>query len=144
MIPKYKRPAPPLATTWPGYQNTGTPKIAQAAYDIGWEDFFTDARLKALITIAIRENRDLRISAANIMQAQGQYDVQHAGLFPTISATGGPIYQAPASASGLSFAPVWNRTKAMMPLAGDGSLNIIKGGSVFPPTRLICSAVSAA
>ncbi|KAA8390770.1 efflux transporter outer membrane subunit [Acetobacter tropicalis] len=105
MIPKYKRPAPPLATTWPAYQNTGNPKLQQAAYDIGWNDFFTDPRLKALIAIAIRENRDLRVAAANIAEAQGQYDVQHAGLFPTISASGGPMYQAPSDAAGLSFAP---------------------------------------
>ena len=91
MIPKYTRPTPPLATTYPAYQATGNLRLAQAASDIGWEDFFTDPRLKALITIALRENRDLRISAANIAPAQGQYDVQHAGLFPTISATGGPM-----------------------------------------------------
>ncbi|OUI90043.1 RND transporter [Acetobacter persici] len=131
MIPKYKRPAPPLATTWPGYQNTGAPKIAQAAYDIGWEDFFTDARLKALITIAIRENRDLRISAANIMQAQGQYDVQHAGLFPTISATGGPIYQAPASASGLSFAPGLEQNRSGDPFGGGRVFKYYQGGIGF-------------
>jgi multidrug efflux system outer membrane protein len=58
MIPKYKRPTPPVATTWPAYQNTSSPKLQQAAYDIGWSDFFTDPRLKALIAIAIRENRD--------------------------------------------------------------------------------------
>ncbi|MFE8872558.1 MULTISPECIES: efflux transporter outer membrane subunit [Acetobacter] len=131
MIPKYKRPAPPLATTWPSYQNTGAPKIAQAAYDIGWEDFFTDARLKALITIAIRENRDLRISAANIMQAQGQYDVQHAGLFPTISATGGPIYQAPASASGLSFAPGLDTNKNNASFGGGRVFKYYQGGIGF-------------
>ncbi|MCX2560668.1 efflux transporter outer membrane subunit [Acetobacter farinalis] len=112
MIPKYTRPAPPLATTWPGYQATGNPRLAQAASDIGWEDFFTDPRLKALITIALRQNRDLRISAANIAQAQGQYDVQHAGLFPTISATGGPMYQAPSDAAGLSFAPGLDTNKS--------------------------------
>lgn len=105
MIPKYKRPTPPVATTWPAYQNTTSPKLQQAAYDIGWSDFFTDPRLKALIAIAIRENRDIRVAAANIAEAQGQYDVQHAGLFPTISATGGPMYQAPSDAAGLSFAP---------------------------------------
>lgn len=119
MIPKYTRPAPPLATTWPGYQTTGNQRLTQAANDIGWEDFFTDPRLRALISIAIRENRDLRISAANIAQAQGQYDIQHAGLFPSISATGGPMYQAPSDAAGLSFAPGLDSGKSSGGMARD-------------------------
>jgi multidrug efflux system outer membrane protein len=105
MIPNYKRPQPPLAKTWPAYQSTGGSQLEQTAADIGWRDFFTDPRLQALIAIALRENRDLRSAAASITEAQGQYDVQHAGLFPSISASGGPMYQAPSSAAGLSFAP---------------------------------------
>ncbi|MFT9016297.1 MAG: efflux transporter outer membrane subunit [Acetobacter sp.] len=105
MIPKYKRPQPPLATTWPAYQTTGSAKEARSAYDLGWRDFFTDPRLQALITIALRENRDLRSAAASVAEAQGAYDVQHAGLFPKINATGGPMYMGPSEAAGLSFAP---------------------------------------
>ncbi|OUI98217.1 RND transporter [Acetobacter sp. DsW_54] len=105
MIPKYTRPTPPLATTWPDYAQTGDKLLPKVAADIGWREFFVDPRLQALITIALRENRDLRTSASNIATAQGEYDVQHAGLFPTISATGGPMYQAPSDAAGLSFAP---------------------------------------
>lgn len=105
MIPKYTRPKPPLASAWPDYAQTGDSLLPKVAADIGWREFFVDPRLQALITIALRENRDLRTSAANIATAQGEYDVQHAGLFPTISATGGPMYQAPSDAAGLSFAP---------------------------------------
>lgn len=105
MIPKYTRPTPPLAKDWPAYAQTGDSLLPKVAADIGWREFFVDPRLQALIAIALRENRDLRTAAANIATAQGQYDVQHAGLFPTISATGGPIYQVPSNAAGLSFAP---------------------------------------
>lgn len=131
MIPKYTRPTPPLATTWPAYQNTANPRLQQAAYDIGWADFFTDARLKALIAIAIRENRDLRVAAASIEEAQGQYDIQHAGLFPTISASGAAIYQAPSSAAGLSFAPGLDKGKGERPY-GDGHVfKYYQGGIGF-------------
>ncbi|ASL39113.1 MULTISPECIES: efflux transporter outer membrane subunit [Acetobacter] len=105
MIPKYKRPQPPLAQTWADYQHTDNAMLQKAASDIGWRDFFIDPRLQQLITIALRENRDIRQAAASIVEAQGRYDIQHAGLFPSIGATGGPMYQAPSDAAGLSFAP---------------------------------------
>ncbi|WP_407927089.1 efflux transporter outer membrane subunit [Acetobacter garciniae] len=105
MIPTYHRPHPPLATTWPAYQTTGSATASTKAYDLGWRDFFTDPRLQALITIALRENRDLRSAIASVAEAQGAYDIQHSGLFPKIGATGGPMYQAPSDAAGLSFAP---------------------------------------
>ena len=132
MIPKYKRPAPPLATSWPAYQNTGNPRLQQAATDIGWKDFFVDPRLQALITIALRENRDLREAAANISEAQGLYDTQHAGLFPTISATGGPMYQAPSDAAGLTFAPGLDAGKSNNAAFGDGRVfKYYQGGIGF-------------
>lgn len=131
MIPKYTRPTPPLATTWPAYQNTNNQRLQQTAYDIGWSDFFTDARLKALIAIAIRENRDLRVAAANIAEAQGQYDVQHAGLFPAITASGSGIYQAPSGAAGLSFAPGLEQGRGGRPYSDGRVFKYYQGGIGF-------------
>ncbi|MBE7730057.1 efflux transporter outer membrane subunit [Komagataeibacter sp. FXV3] len=106
MIPHYKRPTPPLAKAWPTYANTGDPvQENPLAANLGWAEFFTDPRLRALIAIAIRENRDLRQAAADIRRAQGQYDIQHATLFPAISGGGEAIFQGPSDAAGLSFAP---------------------------------------
>ncbi|MBY4641661.1 efflux transporter outer membrane subunit [Gluconacetobacter entanii] len=106
MIPHYKRPAAPVSQNWPTYggdsQAVGENTLAA---NLGWSEFFTDARLKALIAIAIRDNRDLREAAANIRRAQGQFDIQHAGLFPQIGGNGGAMFQGPSSAAGLSFAP---------------------------------------
>lgn len=105
MIPRYHRPHPPLAKTWPTYEKTDNISTKTIASEIGWKDFFIDPRLRALIAIAIRENRDLRTAAASIAEAQGQYDVQHARLFPSISATSRVMYMMPSKAAGLSFAP---------------------------------------
>lgn len=131
MIPNYKRPQPPLAKTWPAYQTTGDRQLEQTATDIGWRDFFTDPRLQGLIAIALRENRDLRSAAASITEAQGQYDVQHAGLFPAISASGGPIYQAPSSAAGLSFAPGLDQGKGGESYGGGHVFKYYQGGIGF-------------
>ena len=78
MIPHYHRPKPPLAKTWPTYAKTDNMSTNIIASNIGWKNFFIDPRLRALIAIAIRENRDLRAAAASIVEAQGEYDVQHA------------------------------------------------------------------
>ena len=105
MIPKYQRPQPPLAKTWPAYQTTGSATTSRSAYDLGWRDFFIDPRLQALMTIALRENRDLRSAAASVAEAQGTYDIPHSGLSPKNGASGGAMYIGPSNAGGLSFAP---------------------------------------
>jgi multidrug efflux system outer membrane protein len=67
-----------------------TSDTAGAASDIGWRDFFGDQRLKRLIDVALRNNRDLRVSVLNIEQARAQYQVRRADSLPTvgIGATG--------------------------------------------------------
>ena len=98
MEPKYVQPAAPVSgafpasgvyATQPGPANGGARSAnGQAAVDIGWRDFFADARLQRLIELALKNNRDLRVSVLNIQQAQAQYRVARASLFPTINAAG--------------------------------------------------------
>jgi multidrug efflux system outer membrane protein len=98
MEPKYVQPAAPetgafpasgVYATQPGPANGGARSAnGQAAVDIGWRDFFADARLQRLIELALKNNRDLRVSVLNIQQAQAQYRVARASLFPTINAAG--------------------------------------------------------
>ncbi|NHO31300.1 efflux transporter outer membrane subunit [Acetobacter fallax] len=109
MAPTYHRPKAPVAPAYPQEPKSETKPEGTAlqtpAADLGWADFFTDPRLKALIAIAMKENRDLRSAAASITQAAAQYDVQHASLFPAIGATGAAMYMAPSQTAGFSFAP---------------------------------------
>jgi outer membrane protein, multidrug efflux system len=98
MEPKYERPAPPVADTFPasgvyatqpGAADNGTRSAnGQSAADIGWRDFFNDPRLQRLIEIALKNNRDLRVSVLNMQASQAQYQITRAGLFPSISAAG--------------------------------------------------------
>ena len=92
LIPDYVRPPLPVATSYPtggAYKGPGqSPRQAVRSADaIGWRDFFADPRLQALIAIALRNNRDLRVAALNVMAAQAQYRVQRSDLFPQISAS---------------------------------------------------------
>jgi NodT family efflux transporter outer membrane factor (OMF) lipoprotein len=89
LAPNYERPAAPVAGSFPtvgGTNASGNPVATQAPVNIAWEQFFTDARLKQLIGIALKNNRDLRISIANIELARASYQIQHSQQFPALSA----------------------------------------------------------
>ena len=76
------------------------PDAARAAVDIGWREFFTDARLQALIASALENNRDLRTAALRIEEARAQYNVQSADLLPNLNAgASGTRSRTPAGVS---------------------------------------------
>jgi outer membrane protein, multidrug efflux system len=99
MEPKYQRPVAPVSAafpasgvyaTQPGAANGGERSAnGQSAVDIGWRDFFVDQRLQRLIETALKNNRDLRVSVLNIQQAQAQYRITRADLFPTLNGVSG-------------------------------------------------------
>lgn len=80
MIPKYERPAAPVAPAWPAPSATQ----GKAASELPWQEFFADAKLRRLIELALANNRDLRVAVLNIEQARAQYDVRRADQFPTL------------------------------------------------------------
>ncbi len=87
MTPKYERPqgavpaAFPTGEAYPAPTNETLPAIDRAA-------IFTDARLLQLMDQALANNRDLRVAAANILQARAQFRIQRAQLFPEVDASG--------------------------------------------------------
>ena len=89
LAPHYDRPNAPVAGTYPdgpAYLQTTTGKVGAAAADIGWQDFFGDPQLKQLLTLALQNNRDLRVAMLNVQAARAQYRIERASLFPTIGA----------------------------------------------------------
>lgn len=97
LAPEYQRPGAPIASEYPA-DGSGTNR---PAWDIEWQSFFADERLKRLISIALQNNRDLRASVAAIEQARAQLQVRRADTYPTvglggtgarqIGATGDPV-----------------------------------------------------
>jgi multidrug efflux system outer membrane protein len=61
-----------------------------ASATLDWRSFFTDPRLKKLVSIALENNRDLRVATLNVEQARAQYGISRSALFPSVdlSATG--------------------------------------------------------
>ncbi len=103
LAPKYQRPANPAPAAWPqgdAYKPTEDGK----ATDLAWRDFFTDPKLKAVIELALDNNRDLRVSILNIEEARAQYGAQRSALFPTIAASGSAVSERTAANLGGSIA----------------------------------------
>ncbi|HMC44251.1 MAG TPA: TolC family protein, partial [Caballeronia sp.] len=100
MAPKYERPAAPVDQTFPtggvydkqpdatSSAAPGDSAQAKPAVDIGWRDFFVDARLQQIVAIALKNNRDLRVSMLNVAAARSQYQITRAELLPTLDAVG--------------------------------------------------------
>ena len=91
LTPEYTRPAPPVPTDWPmgtAYQEMKPATSAPRAADLPWREFFTDGRLQEIISIALDNNRDLRLAALRVERARAIYGIQRAELLPTINAVG--------------------------------------------------------
>lgn len=86
--PRYSAPPLPVADAWPIPATTPADAGALAAADIGWRDFFGDARLQALVALALANNRDLRIAVLRVERARATYRSQRAALLPSIDASG--------------------------------------------------------
>jgi multidrug efflux system outer membrane protein len=92
LAPSYERPPAPVATSYAAA--TGTPASATSsaasamAADLGWRDVLCDARLQALLEIALANNRDLRVAALSVELARARYGVQRAPLLPAVGASG--------------------------------------------------------
>jgi len=93
LAPKYERPALPVADTFHGEASPGP-----SATEVPWGDYFTDARLKSVIDLALANNRDLRVAALNVQKAQALYRIQRSELNPTIGIQAtGDRYRIPES-----------------------------------------------
>jgi multidrug efflux system outer membrane protein len=85
MIPKYERPAAPVAAQYPGATEL---RRESAASDIAWQGFFAEERLKKLIELALANNRDLRVAILNVEQSRAQYRITRSASFPTVDGSG--------------------------------------------------------
>lgn len=91
LAPKYERPPLPVADAFPAEaapapaaEEAPEAAAAPAAKDVPWQEFFTDARLRSVIDLALANNRDLRVATLNVQKAQALYRIQRSELNPTI------------------------------------------------------------
>ncbi len=109
LAPNYRTPAPPVPQAWPGQAAPGQAAPVQAAppadgappaAEVPWQAFYADARLRQVLDLALRNNRDLRIAALNTERARAYHRIQRAQLVPAVSALGTVSRQGSSAADG--------------------------------------------
>lgn len=80
LTPAYERPPAPVDTRFPAAAAEG----GTAAPALAWRSFVTDARAQALVELALKNNRDLRVALLNVEQARATLGVQQADRLPSI------------------------------------------------------------
>jgi multidrug efflux system outer membrane protein len=93
---------------WPeGPSHKAAGAAGQPAADTPWQEFYLDERLRKVLDLALRNNRDLRIAALNAEKARAYYRIQRADLLPKVNAFAqGTKQRLPASVSGAGQALV--------------------------------------
>ncbi len=94
LAPKYIRPAGAAPESFPqgGAYPAPRPDAPADIALVGWRDFFSDPRLASVIETGLANNRDLRIAAANVLQARAQFRAQRANQLPAVNASGSATY----------------------------------------------------
>ncbi len=83
--PNYHRPAVDVPQVYRG-ASAAAPSTAASFGDEKWWEVFQDPQLQALICSALKQNYDLRMAAARILQAQAQLGIARGNQFPTAGA----------------------------------------------------------
>jgi multidrug efflux system outer membrane protein len=92
LAPEYSRPQAPVPEQWPqgeAYKKAQDAPGTTPVAEIKWQDFFTDDQLRQIVTMALANNRDLRLAALNVERARALYGIQRAELVPAVDAAGG-------------------------------------------------------
>ncbi|WP_423595347.1 efflux transporter outer membrane subunit [Roseateles sp. MS654] len=84
LAPEHQRPEAPVAAQWPQGPGAETAD-AKGAAELQWQQFFRDERLKRLIDLALKNNRDLRVALLNVDVARAQANVTAASRWPTVN-----------------------------------------------------------
>ncbi len=88
LTPEYTQPEFSAADQWSditGYESLSGDALAAQTH---WMEFFDSSEFHLVISTALKNNRDLRITALNIQEARARYRIQRADLLPDLNANG--------------------------------------------------------
>jgi len=119
LTPTLDRPEAPIPAQWPAVPGaSGQTDTAPTVAALAWQDFVVDARLRALIDLSLRNNRDLRQAWLNVEAARAQYGIQRADRLPGVDAQAGATRQrVPADQSASRQASTQSSYQANLGLA---------------------------
>ncbi len=115
LAPNYERPAAPIAATYPGVATSAAePQSDPTASAVNWTEFFGDARLNAIIALALENNRDLQVAALNIDRVRAVYNIQRTALIPRLNITGNSTRSLTPGDLNSSGAPLTSSSHALV------------------------------
>lgn len=85
LAPTTQLPESPAASGWA--ESEGSDRVSTAA-TLDWQSFVLDEDLRALIDVALANNRDLRQALLDIAAARAQYGIQRADRLPGLELQG--------------------------------------------------------
>ena len=81
LAPQYERPEAPIPQSWPqGLAYQHQPEAQQSL--LSWSEFYQDERLREVIGLALKNNRDAKIAALNVKKLEALYGVSRSALVP--------------------------------------------------------------
>ena len=90
--PNYKRPAVPAPPEYRGLPADQAGKSDAASFgDQKWWDAFQDEALRDLIQTALKQNYDVQIAAARILEARAQLGITRADQYPSVAASASSV-----------------------------------------------------
>ena len=90
--PNYKRPALPVPPEYRGASPEQAGKSGAASFgEQKWWDAFQDEVLRELIQTALKQNYDVRIAAARILEARAQLGITRADQLPSVDASAAAV-----------------------------------------------------
>jgi outer membrane protein, multidrug efflux system len=114
--PDYERPEVSAPAAYRGADDGAQTNGASSFGDQGWWNVFPDPELQALIRAALKENYDLRVAVARIVQARSQVTIAHAQQFPTADASVSAAYSGTSG----SDRPPQSQREVYEPVGGFG------------------------
>jgi multidrug efflux system outer membrane protein len=92
--PNYKKPAVAVPPEYRGAAAEQAGKVAATSFgDQKWWDAFQDETLRDLIQTALKQNYDVRIAAARVLEARAQLGITRADQLPSVEANASAINQ---------------------------------------------------
>jgi len=96
---QYERPLLPVSDSW-SIDVADTEASAPAGSEVPWQSYYTDERLRSVIELALKNNRDLRVAMLNVELTQAQYRIQSAEDSPSVGVqASGEVDRVPYKAS---------------------------------------------
>jgi outer membrane protein, multidrug efflux system len=121
--PDYLRPKLALPQAW-----RTTPPKAEAASpaslaSLSWWDLFEDEQLRALLTTALEENKDLRVAVTRVAEARARVGVARADQLPQLDGRAGYRHER-TSEKGVFPLPPGQEENDLYTLSGDASFEV--------------------